>query len=240
MRVLGYARVSTAEQGMSGAGLEAQCAGIRAECEHRGWQLVECAQDVGFSGKNLKRPALLRLLDALRDGEADALVVAKLDRLSRSMRDFTQVMAQAEREGWALVVLDMNVDTTTPAGEMSVNVLASFARFEHRIISQRTKDALAVKRAEGKVFGPKPRLPLAVAERIHEEREYGASYRAIANALNADGIPTAHGGRQWWPSTVRGVLRSQAPYPETPDAKPWGEGDTTADSQSRHAPVAPS
>ena len=228
VKVLGYARVSTAEQGLSGAGLEAQCATIAAECERRGWQLVECVQDVGYSGKNMKRPGLVGALEALRAGEADALVVAKLDRLSRSTLDFAGIMADSQRQGWGVVALDVNVDTTTPSGEAMVNMLATFAQFERRVISQRTKDALAVKRAEGKVFGPKPRLPLAVATRIRHERSSGASLQSIADALNADGIPTAHGGEQWWPSTVRGVLRSQAPYVETPTAKPWGEASTSA------------
>jgi DNA invertase Pin-like site-specific DNA recombinase len=81
----------------------------------------------------------------LREGDAKALVASKLDRLSRSMIDFTGLMATAQKQGWALVALDCAVDTTTPAGEAMANVLATFAQFERRLISQRTKDALAVK-----------------------------------------------------------------------------------------------
>ena len=89
MRVLGYVRVSTDEQGKSGAGLEAQRAAILNECERRGWELVETIEDAGYSAKDLKRPGIGRALDALNRGDASALVVAKLDRLSRSMFDFT-------------------------------------------------------------------------------------------------------------------------------------------------------
>ena len=76
-------------------------------------------------------------------------MVAKLDRLSRSMLDFAALMNAAQKQGWALVALDLGVDTSTPYGEMMANVLATFAQFERRLISQRTKEALAQKRAAG-------------------------------------------------------------------------------------------
>ena len=100
----------------------------------------------------------------LEAGDAAALVVAKLDRLSRSMIDFTALMATAQKQGWALVALDCAVDTTTPAGEAMANVLATFAQFERRLISQRTREALAVKRAQGVRLGRPPTLPQAVAD----------------------------------------------------------------------------
>src|SRR3954466_12192475 len=103
MRVLGYARVSTEEQAESRAGLEAQRQAIVAECERRGWQLVDVIEDAGFSAKDLKRPGVQEALSVLKSGDASALVVAKLDRLSRSMLDFTAVMATAQKQGWALV-----------------------------------------------------------------------------------------------------------------------------------------
>src|SRR5829696_4466263 len=99
MRVIGYVRVSTDEQSSSGAGLEAQRRAILAECERRGWHLVEVTEDAGYSAKDLKRPGVQEALRVLKAGEASALVVAKLDRLSRSMLDFTRVMAQAQKQG---------------------------------------------------------------------------------------------------------------------------------------------
>lgn len=212
MQVLGYARVSTEDQGMSGAGLAAQRQAIAAECERRGWELVETVEDRGYSARDLKRPGVQTALDTLKRGEAGALVVAKLDRLSRSMLDFTGLMATAQRQSWALVALDCAVDTTTPAGEAMANVLATFAQFERRLIGQRTKDAMAAKKAEGTVFGPrtwKQRngvVPEEVAERIRQERKGGATLQAIADSLAADGVPTVRGGARWWPSTIRQVL----------------------------------
>jgi len=206
MQVLGYVRVSTEEQADSRAGLEAQRAAIIAECEHRGWQLVRIIEDAGYSAKDLKRPGIRAALEELERKGAQGLVVAKLDRLSRSMLDFTAVMAQAQKQGWALVALDCAVDTTTPAGEAMANVLATFAQFERRLIGQRTKEALAAKRAQGVRLGRPTTMPAAVRERIRQERAAGKTLTAIAEALNASKTPTAQGGRQWYPSTVRAAL----------------------------------
>ena len=155
--------MSTEEQSTSGAGLAAQRAAIEAECVHRGWHLVEVIEDAGYSAKDLKRPGVQVALETLQRGDAGALVVAKLDRLSRSMLDFTTVMATASKQGWALVALDCAVDTTTPTGEAMANVLATFAQFERRLIGQRTREALAVKRASGVRLG-RPRVAAARGE----------------------------------------------------------------------------
>ncbi len=204
MRVIGYARVSTEEQGLSGAGLQAQRAAIIAECERRGWTLVEIAEDVG-SGKNLKRPGIRAALDMLENGDAAALVVAKLDRLSRSMLDFAKIMATAQKQSWALVALDVQVDTTSPSGEAMAHMLATFAQFERRLISERTRQALAQKRAAGVRLGAPPEIAPSVARRISKERKAGRTLREIAERLNEDGIATARGGR-WHASTLQRVL----------------------------------
>ena len=206
MRVLGYVRVSTEEQKSSGAGLEAQRRAIISECERRGWQLVEVIEDAGFSAKDMKRPGVQEALRVLEEGKASALVVAKLDRLSRSMIDFTALMGTAQKQHWALVALDCAVDTSTPTGEAMANMLATFAQFERRLISQRTREALAVKRASGVRLGRPPTVPQAVVRRIQRQRERGDSLRAIADSLNRDKVPTAQGGAQWYAATVRGIL----------------------------------
>jgi DNA invertase Pin-like site-specific DNA recombinase len=159
------------------------------------------------SGKSLaRRPGLQKALRTVEDGRADTLVVAKLDRLSRSLLDFSALMERSRKGDWALVALDLGVDTTTPSGEMMANVLAVFAHFERRLIGQRTKDALAVKRSEGGRLGRPRQLPDSVRKDIHDLREQGRSLAAIAGELNSEGVPTAQGGRAWYPSTVRAVL----------------------------------
>lgn len=205
-RVIGYIRVSTEEQADSRAGLEAQRAAILAEAERRGWKLVEVIEDAGYSGKNLKRPGIQAALEALQSRRADTLVVAKLDRLSRSLLDFAGLMDKATRERWALVALDLGVDTTSPAGEAMANVLATFAQFERRLIGQRTREALATKKAQGVRLGRPTNVPAEVVERVREAKDRGLSLRAIAAMLNEDGVPTGQGGRQWYASSVKAVL----------------------------------
>jgi DNA invertase Pin-like site-specific DNA recombinase len=206
MRVLGYVRVSTSEQASKCAGLEAQRRAILAECERRGWHLVETIEDAGYSARDLRRPCIQEALRALERGEASALVLAKLDRLSRSMLVVSKLMAKATSEHWALVALDVAVDTSTPSGEAMANMLGTFSQFERRLISQRTKEALAVKRASGVRLGRPPTMPHAVVRRIQRQRARGESLRKIAQDLNEAGVPTAQGGARWYAATVRHVL----------------------------------
>jgi DNA invertase Pin-like site-specific DNA recombinase len=203
-RVAGYARVSTADQQTHGAGLEAQTAAIEAECERRGWLLLGIEQDA-LSGKSLNRPGLLSAVTACDSGEADVLMVAKLDRLSRSIIDFGALLEKARKRGYNVVALDLGLDLSTPQGELVANVIASVAQWERRIIGQRTKDALAVKRAGGTTLGRPRVLPESVVRRIRLSRARGATFAAIADRLNADAVPTAHGGERWHPATVRSV-----------------------------------
>jgi DNA invertase Pin-like site-specific DNA recombinase len=203
---IGYLRVSTDEQADSGAGLQAQRAAILAEAERRGWTEVQFIEDAGFGGGSLARPGLAAALEALRQHRADTLVVSKLDRLSRSLVDFAGLMARASREQWALVALDLGVDTTTPTGEMVANVMATFAQFERRLIGQRTKEALAEKRRAGVQLGRPTTLPDETAARIATAYRSGQTLRAIADTLTDEGVPTAQAGIRWYPSTVRAVL----------------------------------
>lgn len=206
MQVLGYVRVSSPSQAESGAGIDAQRAAIEAECERRGWRLAEIVEDAGFSARNLNRPGIQKVLERLDRGDADGLIASKLDRLSRSMLDFTALMDRAQRQGWALVALDCAVDTTTPAGEAMANVLATFSQFERRLIGQRTREALAARKAAGVRLGRPRELPVETAERIRRDRSEGRSLAAIADRLNDEGVPTAHGGARWWPQTIRSIL----------------------------------
>ena len=102
--MIGYVRVSTDEQADSGLGLAAQRAAMATEAEKRGWTLVEVHEDAE-SGKSLDRPGLTEALAAIESGEAAGIVVAKLDRLCRSLKDFAVLMEQAQKDGWNLVRL---------------------------------------------------------------------------------------------------------------------------------------
>lgn len=201
LRALGYIRVSTDEQVRSGAGLEAQRSRIESEAERRGWE-IEWVVDDGYSAGDLKRPGIADALDRLASGDADALIASKLDRLSRSVLDFASLLERSQGEGWGLVLLDLDLDTTKPAGRLVAHVMAAVAAFERDRIAERTREALAAVKARGVRLGRPPVLSKDVVARIKKERTKGASLQAIADGLNDEGVPTAHGGRRWWPSTV--------------------------------------
>lgn len=209
-RVIAYLRVSSEEQALSGLGLADQRATIQRTADARSWSDLCFIGDEGYSAKNLDRPGIADALAQLATGEAGTLVVAKLDRLSRSLLDFAQLMDTARRQGWELVVLDLALDTSTPSGALMGNIMASFAEYERQLIGQRTSAALQMKKSQGARLGRPRTLDFAVSQRIVAERGKGRSLTGIAEGLNRDGVPTARGGRCWFPSTVAGVLRSAA------------------------------
>ena len=209
-----YTRVSTEEQAASGLGLEAQEAQLRAAAEYGRWHITRLIRDEGKSGGSLDRPGLRKALELVRDGRADGLAVAKLDRLSRSMMDFAFLLEWFDEAGGVLVALDLNVDTSTASGRMLVQVLMVFAEFERRAISDRTKAALQALRARGKPTGPPtvadhPELH----RRIIDMRERGMTFQAIADELNAEGVPTMRGGSQWRVSSVQSAAGYQRRRP---------------------------
>jgi len=198
---LGYTRVSTVEQADSGLGLAAQEAAIRAEATRRG-ATVEILTDAGLSGKQVN-PALAGALDRLRGRAADGLIVAKVDRLARSVRHAADILAAASKQGWNLVVLDLAVEVSTPQGRAMAQMLSVFAELERELIGARTREALAAKVARGEPVGRRSAIPAGVLRRIVAARATGASFPGIAAELTADGVPSPTGLGRWDPSTVR-------------------------------------
>lgn len=206
--VIGYCRVSTTEQEENGHGLDAQQARIDAEAAARDWA-VEWVTEAGSARTLRGRPGLrdaLQRLDA--DDGPTTLVVAKLDRLSRSTLDFGRMVERAMSHGWNLVALDVGVDLSSPGGEMVANVMMAIAQWERRVIAQRTSEGLQEAKRKGTRLGRPVTIPQPVRERIAAERDEGHSLKAIAAGLSRDGVPRAGGGEGWWPSTVQSVLRS--------------------------------
>jgi len=210
-RVIGYVRVSTEDQGLDGAGSEAQRRAIRDECDRRGWQLVRIEEDCKSGKTTANRPGLEAALDACRAGEVSGVIVSKLDRLSRSLPDFARLLEEAKDRGYNVVALDLGVDLSTPAGEFLANVMASAAQWERRIIGQRVKDALAEKRAQGVRLGRPDSIDAKLAARIRMQRRRGWTLQRICDGLNRDGVPTARGGTEWRPTSLRAVLSPSKP-----------------------------
>jgi DNA invertase Pin-like site-specific DNA recombinase len=199
--VIGYLRCSTREQADSGLGLDAQRRTITAEAERRDWS-VRWITDDGYTARNLKRPGIQEAMRALRRREASTLVVAKLDRLSRSLPDFAATLDRARRQKWALVALDIGVDMTTPNGRLVASIIAAVAEWESATIGARAADAMAEAKVRGVTFGRGRMATRGVVDRITSAREAGEPFSAIAAGLDGDGVPTPNGGRRWYPSTV--------------------------------------
>jgi|SRR5919205_906535 DNA invertase Pin-like site-specific DNA recombinase len=191
MRAVGYTRVSTREQGDSGLGLAAQRGAIEAECERKGWVIVELHEDVQ-SGKSADdRQGLQQALVGLQGGEADALVVSKLDRLGRSVFDVSGLLRRAEREGWSIVALDIGLDTTTIMGAAMAQMASVFAELERRRISERIRDAMAQLPRERR--NGRPTYDEPTRARARALRESGLSLQRIAEALADEGVRPARG-----------------------------------------------
>ncbi len=204
-----YLRVSTQEQSDSGLGLDAQRRTIEAYAAARGITIVDWFTDAGVSGGTApsKRPAMHDALVALEDRRASTLLAAKLDRISRSLADAVDLDRAAAKAGWTITTADQMVDTTTPAGRAAMNMLRVFSEFERDMISQRTREALAEKRAQGVQLGTPSKLSdETIAYICRAAHCDGLSLRTIAANLEAAGVRTSSGGERWAPNAVRRVL----------------------------------
>lgn len=211
MRILGYCRVSTADQEESGHSLAAQEHAIRYHCAAgaRMWHVLDVTREQG-SGKDLGRERLQHTLKRLADGEADGLVVTRLDRLTRSIGDFVQLVEWFKDAEKTLVVLDFDLDTSTPAGELIAHMMAALAQWQRRVIAENTRNALQEKRRRGEPVnqGSVQDRP-EIAAQIRSMHQLGFSYQQICDTLNTSGVPTTRGGALWRPSAIGSVLGVQ-------------------------------
>lgn len=223
MKAFAYVRVSTDRQELSP---EVQTEQVRAYCSLKGFEIVAVFEEVGVSGSVplADRPRGAEMLARL--GEADTIVFAKLDRAFRDTVDCILTVERMREAGKAVAFLDLGVDTTTPAGGLCLEMMAAFAKFERRRISERTREALATAKGQGKKIGPAPLgyrnaatvvdgrkvdggvwtpvdSELQLVRRIVRMRE-SMTLRAIAEKLNAEKVPTRRGG-VWAPETIRKV-----------------------------------
>lgn len=214
MRALGYVRVSTDRQAVEGSSLQAQTAAIEGECVRRGWELVAVHTETMSAKGGNHRPILEICKLRLDDGQADCLIVARMDRAFRSVGDFAAVMAHADRKGWVLRMLDPDVDMTQPYGRAMAGVSAVFAQLERELIAQRTKDGIAAKKAAGTYRGGRA-LPQCAAvgrditRRIMGHHRRNKSSREIARMLTLANVPTPRGGAEWSGRTVRRVIERE-------------------------------
>lgn len=208
MHLVAYTRRSTDRQDLTH---ESQFTAIKRARPNDELVVIEdtCSGSIPLA----KRDGGAYALTLLRSRRADGIVVAKLDRLTRSLLDGASLIERARSAGWSLIALDLDLDTSTPMGEAMAHVALVFAQFERRRISERTREGLAAKRERDPDWSPGRDAyahPVRVVARItHERDELGLSLRAIADGLNADGVRTARDA-EWHASTVRDVLRRAA------------------------------
>ena len=226
MRAVAYIRVSTDKQATDGVSLDVQAAKVRMYAELYGIELVELIVDEGASAKNLNRDGLTRALALLDSGEADGLIVYKLDRLTRSVRDLGELIERyfGPKGSASLVSVEEQVDTSTATGRMILNVLMSVSQWEREVIGERTRAALRHKARKGEYTGG---LNVAYGYRvaadgvnleehageqkvvaaIHEYRAAGLSLRKIGAKLLAHGF-TPRKGAEFSPNTINRVAKS--------------------------------
>lgn len=226
MKAVGYVRVSTEEQASQGVSLNAQTEKVKAYASLYDIELIEIITDAGVSAKTLDRPGLNKALAMLEAGEAEALVIVKLDRLTRSVRDLDHLLENYFASRFSLMSVSEQVDTRTASGRLVLNVLMSVAQWERETIGERTSQALQHKKSQGehiggvgfgyKVTGKK----LAKAKdhetvaAIVEMRGQGMTLTAIADKLNSEGIKTARGGL-WYAKTVANIINREVKLNKT-------------------------
>jgi len=153
-RTIAYIRVSTDKQADSGISLDAQRAKVHVYAELYDLEIVRIEEDAGASAKTLDRPALQRALTALEDGEAESLLVVKLDRLTRSVRDLGHLLeTYFSGDRWSLVSVSEQFDTRSAVGRLVLHIMASVSQWEREVIGERTAAAMQHLRAQGRYTG---------------------------------------------------------------------------------------
>lgn len=224
---IAYIRCSTQEQVDSGLGLEAQTERIRAYCCLKGLELAEIVTDAGVSGGKplAKRDGGQALLLAVKRRKIRAIVMFKLDRGFRNAGDCLTTVDHWERSGVSLHIVDLGgnaIDTKSAAGRFMLVVLAGAAEMERNLVRERTRAALAVKRANGQRVSRSQygcdlaldgktlvenRAEQAIIGNILDMRGAGMSFEKIADALTKRGVPTKHGKARWHQATINGLVR---------------------------------
>ena len=176
---------------------------IRAACDERDLELLKVVHDCDSLGRD-HRPSLAWALQELAEHRADALVVMRLRDLSANVANLPPLLTWFQEEDRTLIAMDLSIDTSTEAGRLAATAVAGVGGWEHERISERTRRGLEAARERGAGNG---RTSVAdvpeLQERIATMREQGMTLQAIADVLNAEGVPTLRGGAMWRPSSVQ-------------------------------------
>jgi site-specific DNA recombinase len=220
-KAIGYIRVSTQDQADSGLSLTHQQNKIRAYCEALDLELVDVAVDAGYTARNTNRPALQNIMQLMKSKQIGAVVIFKLDRLTRNVKDLGMLTELFEKTGVSLISVSDSINTGTAAGRLVLNVLGSVAAWESESNGERVKAAMGIKKASGQLVGAVPfgydldsngvdlianESELEAILLMKELRANGASFAKIAAELEARGINTKKGKAKWQPMTISNIL----------------------------------
>jgi DNA invertase Pin-like site-specific DNA recombinase/peptidoglycan hydrolase-like protein with peptidoglycan-binding domain len=208
-RVIGYV-TTAADAGVSDD--HRASAAINAACERFGWELLEIVRDRPV-GPTLERPALGYALTRIANGRAEGLVVSDLQRVSRSIVDLGALMAWFRNARAALIALDLDIDTSTPKGQRVASTLITLSNHAHERTAQRSRGDVAEPRGDGRSGRPAVRHDPELLQRIAAMRAASMTLQAIADQLNAEGVPTLRGGKEWRPSSIQAALGYRRPSP---------------------------
>jgi len=208
MKTIGYVRVSTDKQADRGVSLDAQAEKIRAMAVVHSSELLDMIVDGGESAKSLNRPGMARLLALVDAGEVQVVIIAKLDRLTRSVKDLCTLLERFSKRGVTLISVAESLDTGSAAGRLVLNIMTAVSQWEREAIGERTRDAMSHKRnngervgniqfgyrlcADGKHLEQDPSEQAVLGE-IRHLRRGGATLRGIAAELNHRGLSTRRG-----------------------------------------------
>jgi DNA invertase Pin-like site-specific DNA recombinase len=223
MKAVGYVRVSTDEQAREGISLNNQKAKIEAYCNLNDLELIEIIKDAGKSGKDLNRPGIQTVIERIKRREIDAVVVYRLDRVSRRVKDTLTLLDLIDKKSIAFHSVMEKIDTQSATGRFFLNIVASMAQWERDTIAERTKDALRSKIArcecvgsvrygfrlaeDGKTLVENPKEQEAI-RLITELQSKGYTLRAICAELEQKGYRSR--GNAWNPRIVWSVLKRAA------------------------------
>jgi len=224
VKTIGYVRVSTDKQADRGVSLDAQAEKIRAMAVVHNSELLDIIVDGGESAKSLNRPGMERLLALVDTGEVQTVIIAKLDRLTRSVKDLCTLLERFTKRGVALVSVAESLDTGSAAGRLVLNIMTAVSQWEREAIGERTRDAMSHKRSNGERVGnirfgyrlgsdgkhvePEP-SEQAVLQQIRQLRQHGHSIRRIAATLNRQALRTRR-GTAWRLEHVARILKQAA------------------------------
>ena len=223
MTAIGYVRVSTEDQAKEGVSLDNQKAKIEAYCQLKDLELTEVVEDAGISAKNLRRPGVQKVLRMARKKQVDAIIVYKLDRIFRSTVDALETTKMFDKWGVSFHSIEETLDTQSAMGRFFFTLTAALAEMERQIIGERTKAALAHKRAKRESTGgyappygydlddTRHLVRNALEQRgirlIRSLDERGSSLRKICRELEANGYRTKTGRVKWNPKTVSKIIK---------------------------------